>query len=339
MTGGLGSDQYVVDNFFDQVFENAGEGTDLVISSLSTFGLSANFENLTLMGTLNSSGYGNSLDNQITGNAGNNVLVGNGGKDMISGYLGADQMYGGEGDDQYSVEEDGDIVVEEENEGVDSVYTWGSMDYTLPDNVENLNLDIMAHGNGTGNELNNIMWGTIHDGFLDGGLGQDTMYGSWGDDDYYVDDTLDQAIEAAGQGTDVVFSKANYTLSDNIEVLSLDGGNAVFGTGNAQNNTIFGNAQDNVLDGGGSSDSLSGLGGNDTFVFKAGQANGDVVYEFEGNGAGVGDLLKFVGYGPGATLIQQTASEWLVSSADGSIQEIFTLVGAPSLNNLDYVFV
>jgi hypothetical protein len=38
-------------------------------------------------------------------------------------------------------------------------------------------------------------------------------------------------------------------------------------------------------------------------VFKAGEANGDMIVDFAGNGAAAGDSLQFVGYGPGATLI------------------------------------
>jgi Ca2+-binding RTX toxin-like protein len=82
-----------------------------------------------------------------------------------------------------------------------------------------------------------------------------------------------------------VYSSAfTYTLTDNVEILSLDTDTdtGVYGTGNAQNNTIFGNINDNVLNGSDGADSLSGLGGNDTFVFLAGQAHGDVVFEFNG---------------------------------------------------------
>ena len=53
----------------------------------------------------------------------------------------------------------------------------------------------------------------------------------------------------------------------------------------------YGNARNNILDGGDDADQLNGLGGNDTFVFQAGQAPGDTVYEFAGNGAGAGDVL------------------------------------------------
>jgi Ca2+-binding RTX toxin-like protein len=340
MQGGEGDDTYFVDQSGDEVIEYADEGNDLVYSQVS-IALDDNIENLILTGG-NVVGTGNELDNWMTGSAGNNLLFGNDGDDTIDGKEGNDTMYGGEGHDVFGVDSQDDKVVEYDSDGADAVYLTGDFDYELADNLENLYF--VGAGARVGNETNNIIsfsvsWDTS-DNTLDGGLGQDEMHGGAGNDNYYVDSEEDLAIEEdAVFGTqDVVYSTVNYTIGDHIEVLSLDGGNAVFGTGNAQSNTIFGNLQDNVLDGGGSSDSLSGLGGNDTFVFNVGQANGDVVYEFNGNGAGLGDTLKFVGYGPGAILQQLTASEWRVSSADGAIQEIFTLVGAPALDPSDYMF-
>src|SRR5262249_23107105 len=67
MAGGVGNDTYVVDNVGDVVIENAGEGTDTVQSSI-TFVLGASVENLTLTGSANINGVGNSLANVITGN-------------------------------------------------------------------------------------------------------------------------------------------------------------------------------------------------------------------------------------------------------------------------------
>ena len=45
---------------------------------------------------------------------------------------------------------------------------------------------------------------------------------------------------------------------------------------------------------------------NDTFLFTAGQANGDIVGDFTGNGALSGDQLIFSGYGAGATFALRT---------------------------------
>ena len=181
---------------------------------------------------------------------------------------------------------------------------------------------------------------------LDGGANNDTMAGGQGNDEYYVDNAADSVNEVAGQGTnDIVYSNiVSYTLADNVEILSLaDSLVGVSGTGNAQSNTIFGNANDNILNGGAGSDALSGLGGNDTFVFAAGQAQGDVVYEFNGNGAGAGDVIRFEGYGTiaqGATFHQLSATHWQVTSADGTMQETIVFDGAYTFDTTtDLIFV
>ena len=80
LSGGTGNDTYVIDNSGDVVFEAAGEGTDTVRSRIS-YALTDNVENLTLLGTLNVDGTGNTLDNVMTGNAGSNTLRGGAGND------------------------------------------------------------------------------------------------------------------------------------------------------------------------------------------------------------------------------------------------------------------
>ena len=68
MAGGGGNDTYVVDNVGDIILEAAGEGTDLVQSSVTTT-LSANVENLTLTGSATINGTGNVLNNAMLGNS------------------------------------------------------------------------------------------------------------------------------------------------------------------------------------------------------------------------------------------------------------------------------
>jgi Ca2+-binding RTX toxin-like protein len=357
MVGGIGNDDYIVTDATDVVTENAGEGFDVVYAGI-TYTLAANVENLYLMeagGAIDA--IGNGLSNYILGNSSTNVLSGGANNDYLdSGYGGLDTMYGGAGDDILYAQEGGaatmyggsendkyfvdgdDTVNEAPNQGIDSVRS--TVSYVLPAHVEELYLQGSA-ANATGNALANTIYGNPEANVIDGGLGADSMEGFGGHDTYYVDSGFDTIEEAANGGDDTVYSMVAYTLSADVEVLSLNVGNATAGTGNAQNNTIYGNAGFNVLDGGGGADELSGIGGDDTFVFKAGEANGDVVYTFEGNGAGVGDLLKFEGYGTlaqGATLTQQGADTWLVTSANGLVQETITVYGSVSVND-DVVFV
>ena len=362
MLGGKGDDHYFVDSWDDEIIEKYGEGQDFIYTSV-TYAMPDNVEFLIMEGYDDIDAYGNDIDNNIYGNSGDNSLWGYGGKDVLLGGGGKDDLHGGNGDDYldggegadtmmggrdndtYVVDNAGDKIVEVAGMGIDTVEAW--ITHTLAANVENLtlmgNANIDAGGNELGNVLtgnngNNMLFGYAGDDTLNGGKGADSMWGGANNDKYYVDNAGDKVFEVAGNGYDTVFSTIDYKLTANVEVLSLAGGTATKGTGNELSNTIFGNSKDNILDGGAGSDDLSGLGGNDTFVFKAGEANGDRVWEFNGNGAGVGDVLKFVGYGPGATLNSYSDGVWIVASADGSIQDVIYLDGAPNLDNSDWVF-
>jgi trimeric autotransporter adhesin len=100
LVGGVGNDTYVVNSTADVVTELAGEGTDTIKSSVS-LGLGGNFENLTLLGSADLNGMGNSLSNVLTGNAGSNQLVGDNGADTLDGGAGDDTLVGGAGADAY----------------------------------------------------------------------------------------------------------------------------------------------------------------------------------------------------------------------------------------------
>lgn len=272
MIGGLGNDAYVVDDIDDVVTENANQGTDIVQSSID-YTLGANVENLTLTGSADLNGTGNDLANTITGNSGNNIisgglgvdyLYGGAGNDTLDGGVGSDYMYGGDGDDVYIVGSATDHVTENASEGTDTVYA--SASHTLSNNVENLVLTGTALINGTGNALNNTITGNSASNTLSGGTGADTMIGLAGNDIYIVDNAGDVVVEAATQGTDTVRSSISYTLTDNVENLTLTGSSGLTGTGNALNNVITGNLGANTLDGGAGADTLIGGSGNDTYI-------------------------------------------------------------------------
>ncbi len=108
---------------------------------------------------------------------------------------------------------------------------------------------------------NSVQGGGGND-MLDGADGV-TMSGGPGDDSYIVESPTDTVVEAAGQGTDTVYAYISYTLTANVENLTLRGGTAINGTGNTLNNVITGNAANNVLSGGAGADILHGGGGTD----------------------------------------------------------------------------
>jgi Ca2+-binding RTX toxin-like protein len=89
-------------------------------------------------------------------------------------------------------------------------------------------------------------------------------------------------IEAAGEGTDFVYSTISYVLGNNVEDLELVGTLNLKGTGNDLSNKLWGNSGANELFGGKGDDHLQGRDGND--LIYGGQGN-DWLYG--GNGANV----------------------------------------------------
>ncbi|MDD3775464.1 MAG: calcium-binding protein [Sulfurovaceae bacterium] len=109
MQGGIGNDTYYIDSDNDVVIENANEGTDTLISSI-TYTLSANVENIQLLGTAAINATGNMLNNVLTGNSANNILYGKAGDDTINGGAGDDTIKGDTGNDTICGEDGNDII-------------------------------------------------------------------------------------------------------------------------------------------------------------------------------------------------------------------------------------
>jgi len=76
------------------------------------------------------------------------------------------------------------------------------------------------------------------------------------------------------------------------------------------------------------SDILTGGQGNDAFIFDFGQAGGDTVVDFAGNGAAAGDWLVFVGYGPGATFTNIDTTHWQVNYNGGASHDVISFSNA-----------
>ena len=273
LVGGSGDDLYVIDNAGDVAVELADEGSDTVLSSVA-YALGAHVDNLTLIGTAAINGTGNALDNVLTGNTGRNRLDGGAGNDMLDGGAGGDTLAGGLGDDTYVVDVASDTVIENADEGTDTVRAAST--YALGSNVENLLLTGTAAINGTGNALDNVLTGNGANNTLDGGAGADALIGGAGNDTYVVDHVGDTVTELAGEGVDSIRSAVSFALGENVENLVLTGTTAINGTGNTLDNVLTGNGANNVLDGGSGVDTLDGGAGNDTYMV---DTAGDTVVE------------------------------------------------------------
>lgn len=141
MEGGKGDDIYFVDNEKDTVIEQAGEGKDTVFSTISLANAINNVEVYRLLGhenlginasntliTISSNAEDavtatgpNTQNIELYGNSGDNRLQAGEGNDILDGGEGADTMIGGKGDDIYYVDNIGDVVVENQEEGIDTI--------------------------------------------------------------------------------------------------------------------------------------------------------------------------------------------------------------------------
>jgi Ca2+-binding RTX toxin-like protein len=172
LVGGSGDDIYYVSNYrgaVDSIVEEAGGGIDTVYVTDGYYNMDAHVENVVLL----RNGWG------ATGNDLNNRMTGTIWGDALNGGAGADTLAGGKGNDNYSIDSDGDVIVENANEGVDLVYA--AVNCTLQENIDDLQL-IGNAWKGIGNDLHNHIFSGAANAALYGRGGNDELYGSVGAD-------------------------------------------------------------------------------------------------------------------------------------------------------------
>jgi Ca2+-binding RTX toxin-like protein len=321
LVGGEGDDTYhlsdvnfvsydLEDSFgmeYDQVVEAANGGVDtMVVTPLSyhtSFGLAANVENLTVLGSVNATLYGDGVANRLTGNDGFNVVHGGGGDDTLNGGAAFDRLFGGTGDDTYELNgvywqyigaEDQafipllDEIVEQADEGVDSVVLAGFegafTSFTLDVNLENLRVlgtyafDLTGNDAGnrlTGNDGFNVIRGGAGDDVLDGGAAFDRLIGGTGDDTYELNGVYWQYIGAEDQAfiplLDAIVEQADEGV-DSVVLAGLEGEFTSFTLADHLENLrvlgtdafdLTGNAVANVIDGNDGRNRIDGAAGAD----------------------------------------------------------------------------
>ncbi|MEF8756276.1 MAG: hypothetical protein V5B60_20455 [Accumulibacter sp.] len=201
---------------------------------------------------------GGAFADNLTGNSSANRIAGGAANDTLDGGAGSDTLLGGDGDDLYYVDTGGDQVSEGTADrvlgGNDTVAT-SLAAYTLTANVENLRLLASGVANGTGNELDNVLYAAAGNNVLDGGIGTDTVsyqYGVSGASG--ISASLATGTASGGSGSDRFTAVENLTGSANADSLTGDGGSNVL-DGGAGNDTLNGAANVDTMIGGDGSDS------------------------------------------------------------------------------------
>lgn len=296
--GGLGNDLYILDGESEVVIEWMDEGVDTVQSALASVTLADNVENVVLTGKRAINATGNSLGNRITGNAAINVLAGGGGNDVY--VVGAK-----------------DSVVEAIGEGVDTIIS--SLSWQLGANLDNLELTGSSKISGTGNELDNRLTGNSAANTLSGGKGNDT----------YVVGLGDKVSESVGEGNDTVLSAITWTLSANVENLTLIGISSISAIGNGLSNRLRGNVASNTLQGG---------SGDDIYLFGRGGGQ-DLIVDSDNTAGNIDRLLFDAGIGHDQLWFRRESSSLVVNIIGSNDQVVVSDWYSSSANQVERIEV
>jgi Ca2+-binding RTX toxin-like protein len=216
-----------------------------VLTSAASYTLTSAQQDLTFVGNGTFVGTGNALDNKIIGGIGNDALYGLEGDDTLDGGVGGDTMEGGLGNDTYIVSvfntfADYDTIVELPDQGIDEILI-ANDSYQLPDNVEYLTLVentrqflVSLHGNSLNNRITGANNALVED-YLNGGDGDDTLYGQDGVDwlaggagnDFLVGGEGDDLFEPNSGSDYILGGNGNDTISYTSGQHRIVGGNGV----------------------------------------------------------------------------------------------------------------
>lgn len=176
--------------------------------------------------------------NELYGGYGDDHLYGAEGNDLLDGGFNNDHLEGGLGDDTYIVDSVNDVVVEYENQGIDTVKSYTSISLTDDQYIENIELMGTAY-KAEGNNHDNVIVGNDEDNVIYGWNGADKIYG--------------------GKGKDFLYATAPGWTSQ-------EDGDELYG--GDDNDVLVGDYKNNTLIGGDGDDHLIDFGGDD--VLKGG---------------------------------------------------------------------
>ncbi len=213
---------------------------------------------------------------QLIGTKSVDSLIGTAGADLLDGGAGADTMAGGGGNDTYMVDKAGDTIVEAAGAGIDTVRTIVS--HTLAANVENLSLEGLRSLTGIGNDVANVITGSINNDTINGRLGSDTLSGDAGRDRFVFDTAL---------GAGNVDTVLDFTVGSDLVVLE---------------NDIFVGLAPGKLTSGAFRIGSAALDADDRIIYN----NATGALQFDADGTGAGGASTFAILSPGLALSQSS---------------------------------
>ncbi len=269
MIGQGGNDQYLVRGPGDQVIEGHGGGIDTVFTTVS-YSLGVNevevLSTVTNADTTPIDLIGNFATQTVVGNFGNNVLNGGSG--------GIDTLIGLRGNDVYAVGDSRTTIVENANEGSDTVVV--AVDYTL---AAGTSVEVLAAQNRSattalnlkGNDVAQTIAGNDGANTIDGGGAADVLIGGGGTDRF----AFTTALGSGNVDTIVDFAPGTDTIALAQGIFGVAGVNAInFTTGSAATSA------------------------DHRIVYNGG--TGQLFYDADGNGAGA--AIQFATITPGLAI-------------------------------------
>lgn len=241
----------------------------------------------------------------VIGDGANHTYYGGAETDILIGGHGSDTIRGGGGID---------------------IITGGNLLFDTTDAADQL----------YGEAGNDIINGNGGDDIIAGGADSDVLTGEAGNDTIYGGAS---ASDLTDTGNDLLYGDAGndflYGNGGNDALFGGDNDDQLFG--GAGNDELDGGSGIDRLDGGAGADDLTGGAGFDVFVFRKGQANGDEIMDFDGNGNAAGDSIRLEGYAAGTTFTKVSGDLWKIN--DHGYIEYVTIHAAEPIKSSDWVVV
>ncbi|MBO9695139.1 MAG: M10 family metallopeptidase C-terminal domain-containing protein [Sphingopyxis sp.] len=273
-----GDDIFLVDDIGDRITEPAGAGFDRVETTLGSYTLAGDVEQLIRRGAVNFSGNGNALANAVIGGAGNDALGGLGGNDDIAGNSGDDILSGGNGEDMLLGQSGSDMLI---GGWQSDTLAGGTGADRLVGDQEWLNSQ-GANDRLDGGDDADLLIGDATNIYGSGKGGSDRLTGGAGNDILIGDG--DVMTDSAKGGADTLEG------GDGNDWLYGDGRESTAAVAGGADRLYGGDGPDHLI-GGGGNDLLSGGAGADWFVFAPG-SGADEITDFV-SGADHIDLSAF----------------------------------------------